>query len=52
MGENAGNWKVFDEVNYNGNAGEVVLMPGQEYPTPNEMGLMQTVKSIRRAVDN
>ena len=47
MGENAGNWQVFDGVNYAGNAG-IVLMPGQVYPTPNEMGLLNPVLSIRQ----
>ena len=50
MGENAGNWEVFDAVNYNGNAS--VLMPGEEYANPGEMGLVFTVKSIRKPVDN
>ena len=48
MGENAGNWQVFDGVNYTGNAGIEVLMPGQVYPTPNEMGLLNPVLSIRK----
>lgn len=51
MGENAGRWKVYDAVNYSGNAG-LVLMPGQEYADPDEMGLVLTVKSIRKLVDN
>lgn len=52
MGENAGNWEVFDEVHYAGTKGLEVLIRGQVYPTPNEMGLVQTVKSIRKLVDN
>ena len=52
MGQNAGNWQVFDGVDYTGNLGLEVLMPGQEYPTPNEMGLLDTVRSIKQIVDN
>ena len=50
VSENAGNWEVFDAVNYNGNA--TVLTPGEEYANPGEMGLVFTVKSIRKPVDN
>ena len=42
MGENAGNWEVFDEVNYNGHT--VVLISGEEYANPGEMGIVHPVK--------
>lgn len=50
MGENAGNWEVFDAVNYNGNT--VVLISGEEYTNPGEMGIVHPVKSIIKLVDN
>ncbi|KAM7424933.1 hypothetical protein ABFA07_023572 [Porites harrisoni] len=50
VGENAGNWEVFDAVNYNGNT--VVLISGEEYANPGEMGIVHPVKSIRKLVDN
>ena len=48
MGENAGNWEVFDAVNYNGNT----VVSGEEYTNPGEMGIVHPVKSIRKLVDN
>lgn len=47
MGENAGNWEVFDAVNHT-----VVLISGEEYANPGEMGIVHPVKSIRKLVDN
>ena len=51
MGENAGNWQVFDGVDYGGNPG-LELMQGQAYADPDAMGLLIPVRSIRRVVDN
>lgn len=50
MGENAGIWEVFDQVNYEGNNGFV--HPGQVYLDPDQMGLVMQVFSIRRVVGN
>ena len=50
MGENAGNWEVFDAVNYNGHT--VVLISGEEYANPGKIGIVHPVKSIRKLVDN
>ena len=48
VGRAAGGWKVFTEVNYHGNSGQV--KEGGNYPNPQEMGLQrdQAVMSLKR----